>query len=214
MPQAKSVDVLFLSHRHDIVSGAEKSLLELIEYLVSIKKTVHVIIGDNGDITQHLDNLGVSYSIVHNPFWARGGEDPTEFNFTQPWNPSNDTVLAITNLIRSLNPKICVTNTIVTPWLAYSSAITSTPHVWMVHELHTKGLNLRYAIDKSQVLKSIDILSDAIFYSSEYTASEYTPHMRFNPQAQVIFPAGVNPTLTTTSPSPFKTGGIKIISVS
>ncbi len=210
---ASPVDVLFLSHRYEVTSGGEKALLDLIEYVVSINLHVHVIIGGRGNIVDYLDKWNVSYSIVHLPFWAHGGEDMSPFVFDQPANPTNNPTLKIVELIESLKPKLCVTNTIVVPWLAYASAITSTPHSWMIHELDTSGLNLQYAIDKEQIIRSIDTLSDKIFYNSQYTAQYYLPKLTYNKDISVIYPAGKFQAITKATPSPFKTSGLRIISV-
>jgi glycosyltransferase involved in cell wall biosynthesis len=82
----------------------------------------------------------------------------------------------------------------------------------MVHELHTHGLDLRYALDKSHVLHSIDVLSDKIFYNSQYTAQYYLPKFTFNKEASVIYPGGkIN--ISSQVPTPFKTNGLKIVCV-
>lgn len=213
MPKkSNSVDVLFLSHRYEITSGGEKALLEQITYLTSLNMRLHVVIGGKGDIVDRLNKLGVPYTIVHLPFWAHGGEDISPFIFDQPTNPSNNTMLKLVDLINVLQPKLCVTNTIVVPWLAYASAITNTSHAWMIHELDTSGLDLRYAIDKEQILRTVDILSDKIFYNSNYTANYYLPKFSLNKKSSVIYPGGTIKKHHRVD-SPFKTKGLKIISV-
>lgn len=203
------VDVLVLSHRYEITSGGEKALMDLIEYLVSLNKRVHVVSGGNGSIEKYLSKWNIPYTIVHLPFWARGGEDPTPFTFDQPFNPTNDTTLKLTELIKQTKPKLCLTNTIVVPWLAYAAALTNTPHAWMIHELDTQGLNLRYAIDKDSILKTIDALSDKIFYNSHFTAAYYTPKFIFNKDAAVIYPSG-NKVSEAVGNNPFSTTGLKL----
>lgn len=207
------IDVLLLSHRYNITSGGEKALLEMITYLNSIGLKLHVIVGGQGDIEGRLNSIGVPYTIIHLPFWAHGGEDNSSFVFNQPLNPSNNTTLAISNLIKELRPRLCATNTIVVPWLAYAAATTNTPHAWMIHELDTGGLNLQFAIDNTQILRTIDALSDKIFYNSKYTAQHYTPRLIFNKDTSVIYPSG-GVSLTSRSKNPFKSTGLKIICVS
>lgn len=209
----KPVDVLFLSHRYDITSGAEKALVEQMEYLSSIGVTMHVVIGGRGNIVNHLEKLRVPYSIVHLPFWAHGGEDTSPFIFEQTANPTNNSTIKLVELIESLQPKLCVTNTIVVPWLAYASAITNTPHSWMIHELDTSGLNLQYAIIKEQILRNIDTFSDKIFYNSKYTAQYYVPKFTYNKDTAVIYPGGRIQSSTKSISSPYRTEGLKLICV-
>lgn len=212
MVKNNNIDVLFLSHRYEITSGGEKALLDLIEYTVSIGLRVHVIIGGNGSIVPRLNKLNIPYTIVHMPFWAHGGEDPSPFIFNQPLNPRNNTVLQIYNLISDLQPRLCVTNTIVVPWLAYAAAIANIPHAWMIHELDASGLDLNYAIEKAQILKTIDNLSDKIFYNSKYTAQYYLPKFTNNKEVAVVYPGGKLDTFKEV-PSPYTTTGLKIINV-
>jgi glycosyltransferase involved in cell wall biosynthesis len=183
-----TTDILFLSHRYNVTSGGEKALIDMITYLVSIGIKPHVIIGDSGDIIEHLKPLDVPYSIVYLPFWMHSGNDPTSFEFTSA-NPTVNTTLQIVNLIKELKPKLCVTNTMVIPWLGYASSITNVPHAWMIHEIGA-GFNFRYAIGEAQTLRTIDSLSDKIFYNSLFTAQHYTSKFEYNKSADIVYPSG------------------------
>lgn len=206
-----NIDILFLSHRYNVTSGGEKALLDMIRYVVSIGLKPHVIIGSHGDIVDHLDELSVPYSIVYLPFWVHGEGDSSEFIFTS-LNPTVSPVLQIVELIKKLQPKLCVTNTMVIPWLGYAAAITGTHHAWMIHELGTDGFRFQYALGEKETLRNIDNLSDKIFYNSQYTANYYIPQLTFNKEAPVIYPAGDAPKPHATT-SPFTTNGIKLICV-
>jgi L-malate glycosyltransferase len=206
-----NTDILFVSHRHDIVSGGEKALLDMIKHTVSIGLKPHVIIGSKGNIVNYLEDMKVPYTEIFLPFWAHSGNDPSPFHFTS-LNPTVNTTRQIVSLIQTLKPKLCVTNTIVVPWLAYASSLTNTPHAWFIHELGTAGFNFRYAIGEAQTLRTVDLLSDTIFYNSRFTAEYYLPHFSINKKVRLVYPAGI-PTAPETIESPFDTDTYKMIIV-
>lgn len=206
----KPIDVLFLSHRYDVKSGGEKALLELIAYLVEKGLRVHVIIGSTGNIIDHLSRMGVTYSIVYLPYWAHSGDDPSTFLFTS-LNPTVSPLLTIINLIQEINPKVCATNTIVTPWLAYAAAITNTPHLWMVHEVDA-SFNFKYALGKEKTYKMIDMLSDQIMYNSSFTADSYASHIVRDQTPLIVYPIG-DTLQPEVIPSPFRKTSLKLICI-
>lgn len=211
MTQKTKTDILFLSHRYEVTSGGEKALLDMLKYLVSIDIRPHVIIGDSGNIIEHLDEISVPYSVVYLPFWVHSGNDPTPFEFTS-LNPTVNTTLQLVDIITKLKPKLCVTNTMAMPWLGYASSITGVRHAWMIHELGTAGFSFKYAIGEEQTLRTIDSLSDKIFYNSRYTSSYYLPHFTLNKDVNIIYPAGDLAILENTS-NPFTTNKLRLVCV-
>lgn len=206
-----TTDILFLSHRYDVVSGGEKALLEMVKYVSSVGLKPHVIIGSKGNIVQHLEAMDVPYTEIFLPFWAHSGNDPSPFHFTS-LNPTVNTTRQIVSLIEKLQPKLCVTNTIVVPWLAYASSLAGTPHAWFIHELGTAAFNFRYAIGEAQTLRTIDLLSDAIFYNSRFTADYYLPHFTNNKDIKVVYPAG-EPKQPEPITSPFDSSALKLVTI-
>lgn len=204
-------DILFLSHRYDIVSGGEKALLDMIKYVVSVGLKPHVIIGAKGNIVDYLEEMHVPYTEIFLPFWAHSGNDPSPFHFTS-LNPTVNTMRQIVDLVTRLQPKLCVTNTIVMPWLGYASSLTHTPHAWFIHELGTAGFNFRYAIGEAETLRTVDLLSDAIFYNSQFTAQYYLPHFPGNKDVRIVYPSG-EPPQPKTIDSPFNAGAYKLVAV-
>lgn len=184
-------EIVFLSHVYEITGGAEKALIEMIEYLHKCGRTMHIIVGNEGTFSRHLKQLGVAYSVIYLPFWAHGGDDPLPFQFSS-LNPPVNTCLQLVELLDVVKPKLCVTNTIVVPWLAYASAINDIPHAWMIHEIGSAGLNLRYATGEDQTLRSIDTFSDAIFYNSIHTKQHYSPRFSKKTPTGIVYPGGSN----------------------
>lgn len=213
MPKNNSqTDILFVTHRHKIAGGAEKALIDLIEYLTSLNFKIHVVVGGDGDFITELKRLKVPYTIVFQPYWAHSKQDPSPFHFTS-LNPTVNTTLQLVELINKLKPRLCVTNTIVVPWLAYASSLTATPHAWMIHELGTAGLDLRYAIGEEQSLKTINTLSDVLFFNSKYTANYYRPFVSPLTQTEIVYPGGNQPVPEKIPAVYRKSSAIKMVSV-
>ena len=183
------IDILFVTHRHQVAGGAEKALLDMLQYLKTQDFKMHVVVGSTGSFVTELKRLNIPFSLIFQPYWAHSQQDPSPFHYTS-LNPTVNTTLQLVELINNLQPKLCVTNTIVIPWLAYASSLTSTQHAWMIHELGTAGLDLRYAISESQTLKNIDALSDIIFFNSKYTSEYYKPHLSKNLPVEIVYPGG------------------------
>ena len=212
MPKSNgNIDILFVTHRHKVAGGAEKALLDMLEYLKSIDLKMHVIVGSTGNFVTELKRLDIPYSLIFQPYWAHSQQDPSPFHYTS-LNPTVNTTLQLVELINKLQPKLCVTNTIVVPWLAYASSLTSTPHAWMIHELGTAGLDLRYAIGEDQTLKSIDTLSDIIFFNSKYTSEYYRPHLSKDLRVEIVYPGGNLPKPKKIAPI-YRKNSLKLIAV-
>jgi glycosyltransferase involved in cell wall biosynthesis len=205
------IDLLFVTHRHKVAGGAEKALLDMLQYLKSLDFKIHVVVGSTGNFVTELKRLGIPFSIIFQPYWAHSQQDPSPFHFTS-LNPTVNTTLQLVELINKLQPKLCVTNTIVVPWLAYASSLTSTPHAWMIHELGTAGLDLRYAIGENQTLKNIDALSDIIFFNSKYTSEYYRPHLSEDVRVEIVYPGGNTPQPNKIS-SVYRKTSLKLIAV-
>lgn len=200
----EQIDVLVATHQPDLTGGGELALLETIKYLKDQGVSVHVITSSEGDFSEALSKLDISYSIIFLPFWAHGGEDPSDFIINSQ-NPAVNMLLQIVTLIRTIKPKLCISNTIVMPWLAYASSITKTPHAWMVHELSSGGLNLRYALGEEQTLRNIGELTDLILFNSHYTEQHYLPFLPKEIKRGIVYPGG-KPFDPQSIDSPFDRG--------
>lgn len=204
-------DLLFVTHRHVVSGGAELALLEMLEYLKKKEFKSHVIVGAEASFSDKLKSLGIPYSIIGQPYWVHGPEDDSPFVYSAS-NPRINPTAQTVKLIQSLRPKLCVTNTITIPWLAYASSMTDTPHAWMVHELGTDGLKLQYHLGEEQTLRTIDHLSDAIFFNSPYAQRYYAKKMHSVKNTGIVFPGGA-PKSPQSIESPFHDSTLKIVIV-
>lgn len=207
----KTTDLLFVTHRHQVSGGAEMALLELLSYLKRKGFICHVIVGGEGTFRDRLKDLGIDSSIIGQPFWAHGPEDNSPFIYSSP-NPRVNSVAQTVELIERLRPRLCVTNTVVVPWLAYASSITNTPHAWMIHELATEGMKLQYEMGDMQTFRAIDQLSDAIFVNSEYSLRYYKPRFSQKTPMKVVYPVGQAPKVSKVV-SPFSKNSFKLVCI-
>lgn len=208
----KPVDILVASHMHDIHGGAESALIEYVEALTQKGLKVHVVVGGDGEVFEKMHELGVGVTIIYMPWWVRSQTDLGAYNF-RTGHPHVNSVAQLVSLIQMLQPKLCLTNTIVVPWLAYAASIARVRHAWLIHEMGTKGLNLDYYMGETQTLHTINTFADGFFFNSKTTADAYLPELPIEKHKGVIYPVGpLKP--YTAIPNPYKNdASLKLISV-
>lgn len=194
------LELLILTHSSELSGGGETSLLEMLTYLKSKNINTHVICPYEGDFSKALQKLKIPISIIPQPWWVLGKTDKGDFQFTNGALGQNVT-RQIVDLINNLQPKRCMTNTMAIPWLAYAAAICSKQHIWLIHEA---GLDFKYSIDREEILRTIDGLSEKVFFNSKYTANMFTSIFKYNTTPDIIHPSSKLKTPDPNTPSPFK----------
>lgn len=187
MANKPTVDILFISHKHELIGGAESALINQVEYVRSKGIHAHTIVGAKGTLTQALDRIGAPYSIIGIPLWAHGPEDSSPFVFQNTIDPSKNTLKEICALIDRLKPKLCVTGTIANPWLAFAAAIKHIPHTWYLHETG-EDHRLQLALGKESTYRLIDALSDKVFCNSLYVREFFQSKFVTNADIGIINP--------------------------
>lgn len=187
----KNTDILIMSHMHNIYGGAEMALLETIRYLVDNKYQVHVIVGGTGSFTDEMNSIGVNYTLLGVPRWVKGVGDHSKFSY-RSLNPTLNDLVGFVKLIDDLQPKVCLTNTIVSPFLAYAASIKSLPHIWYIHEIGGESMGLRYDIGESNTNQTIFSLSDKLIFNSKFTARHYQKFSNEPLDYDIIYPGHIN----------------------
>lgn len=208
---SSSVDILIASHMHLLSGGGELALMELIQHLHSKKYKLHVIIGAVGDFEDKLIELGIDYSIIAMPWWVRAPNDKSPYVY-RTGNPNLNSLQQIVSLIKNIKPKLCMTNTMVIPWLAYASAITNTKHVWYIHEIGSGGQRFSYDIGEFQTLNTISCLSDGVFFNSMVTRSAYKKFINNDKFIGILYPFKIKKNHASVK-NPYRSNGIKLISI-
>lgn len=196
---SNGLDLLVLAHSSELSGGGETSLLEMLIYLNSEGISVHVICPYEGAFSRALQNLEIPITIIPQPWWVLGKNDKADFRFTNAAIGQNVT-RQVVDVINNLYPAVCLTNTIAIPWLAYAAAICNKPHVWMIHEA---GFDFRYSIGREETIRTIDGLSEKIFFNSLYTEKLFLPLLSRNKSPGVMHPLSKLKTPNRSTPSPF-----------
>lgn len=209
---AKRIDILFASHMYQLVGGAELALYDEVVYLKKSGLHVHVIIGAEDSFSDALRKADIPYTHIDLAWWARASHDSSPYTYSHP-DLHYNSLVKIVELINTLQPHLCATNTIVFPWMAYAAAMTNTPHIWQIHEMgHIH--HLQYELGKKQTFTTIDMLSNKVFYNSKTTAEYYTPYISKDKLGGIIYPIGpVNSTNTAPTDSPFNPNSFKLVAV-
>lgn len=204
-------DILFASHMYQLIGGAEKALYDEVVYLKKEGVNVHVIVGAEDSFSEALKKADIPYTHIDIAWWARAPHDDRPYSYSHP-DPHQSSVLKMVELIRELRPHVCVTNTIVFPWMAYASALTNTPHVWQIHEMgHIH--RLKYDIGEQQTFATIDALSSIVFFNSQATADYYIPYISQDKFGGIIYPVGPVSTHAPLKDSPFQSDSFKLVTV-
>jgi glycosyltransferase involved in cell wall biosynthesis len=208
---AARTDILFASHMYQLIGGAERALYDEVVYLQKEGLNVHVIVGAEDSFSDALAKAGVPHTHIDLAWWARAPHDDLPYNYSHP-DPTHSSMLKIIDLINDIRPRLCVTNTIVFPWMAYAAAFTNTPHAWQIHEMgHIH--RLKYDIGEEQTFATINTLSNIVFYNSMTTAEYYTPYISQDKFGGIIYPIGSIEKPKAIAESPFKPESFKLVTV-
>ncbi|HFU4204682.1 TPA: glycosyltransferase [Streptococcus suis] len=184
--------ILFVSPVGALFSGAEVSILNLMEYLSKSGHQVYNVIpdnGDNADLTylNRMEEAGVKYySLRSLCWWWLESKDFSEANRIATILYQHKNIADIRHIIREEKIELVISNTVNVFQGAIAAALENCRHYYLIHEF-PKG-EFEYYKEK---LPLIDLLSDKIFvvYGGLYEElSTYFPRDKlstFIPYSQV-----------------------------
>jgi|GEM_PF-1257613 glycosyltransferase involved in cell wall biosynthesis len=195
------IDLLVVTHSEELSGGAEVALLSFTKYLYKQGLKIHIVSPYKGGFTKQLKQFApdIPITYIYQPWWVFGKVGPPEFKFTND-DHTNNITCSLVELINKTRPALCITNTITIPWLAYASALTNTRHAWFLHEM---ALGSRTFLSRPALFQTIDMLSDKIFCSSQYTAHYFEEFFVNNKDIGVVYPYSEKKIPDNNSPSPF-----------
>ncbi len=162
--------VLFISSWPQ-VSGAERSLLDLLAHLSQEVITPLVLLPHGGPIEQELHRLEVPYRKVPYEWWlARRNWLPifayrlirTAFFFPR-----------LVNEVRRLRPDLVYTNSLVIPEGAVLAALLRKPHIWHVREAVEGNETLGGPLPPSLIFRIVPRVSARVIAISESVRSQF-----------------------------------------
>lgn len=152
----KKIKIAFFSHDANLKTGANHSLLNLIDGIKKYNVDCFVFLPGKGELTSALDRRSIPYSIIPNFFWISGyseGENYLRIKarlfkkiikrapFLMKYLPK------YLKQLRNWQPDIIYTNTTAIFEGAIVSLILNKPHIWHVREL--KDFEFKYDFGNS-----------------------------------------------------------------
>ena len=179
-------NALIFSHSSQL-AGAERSLLELIGELsceYNVQSTT--IVPNPGPLVDILRSKGMDVIIAPLHWWCNVGDlleksTRDEQNYiSYAWIKSNLIKL------KSLNPSVIISNTIVMPWGAVTSHLLNIPHIWMINEFGERDHNLSFHLPFHQITTIVEETSDKIALCSNAVKNVLFPNIKSD-QAETIY---------------------------
>lgn len=165
IPADLSLHVCLISHSSGL-EGAERSLLELVDSLISERGSLcTVVLPSDGPLTSRLNEAGAATLRAEFGWWCSGGTATPETT-RQQMALSCSEVLRLASVVDRVRPDVVVTNTLVIPWGALTAAILNIPHIWWVKEFGEVDHDLRFFLDFHEVIRIIQESSNHVIAAS------------------------------------------------
>jgi glycosyltransferase involved in cell wall biosynthesis len=174
------VKILVLSHVSDYVGGAERSILDVIDYWKSQHKDLKVefiLRKPLGSYVNELKKRKYKYHAVDYIYWNDSNlpkdSDKERLFITSLRNAR--AIKEIEQIIVKVKPDYVITNSIVAPWAAFAAYYQGIPHVWFVREYGDLDHGRDFEIGAGPTFTDIGNLSELVVSNSK-TLAEYVGH--------------------------------------
>lgn len=156
--------VLVLSHISELLGGAERSMLDVFDYLAKhhgvepefiLREPVKSLAGE-------LKKRGWKYHSVRYTFWSDSNppKNPEAIYINSVQNAK--AISQIEGIIKKVKPDLVATNTVVCPWAAIASYNQKVPHIWFVREYGDLDHGRIYEIGREKTLEDVGNLSNLV----------------------------------------------------
>jgi FkbM family methyltransferase len=174
LPKSRALNVLFMSHSSG-VTGAERSLLELVDELIADYWVLATVIcPSTGPLPDLLQSIGAAICIVPYGWWCA----LDKISDTKPLIAQDvRTILRLVPLLRDIDPDVVWTQSLVIPWGAVIALLLGKRHVWSICEYGEKDHHIRFFLPFKEVLKFVEHSSDFVFAGSPSLLAELLPQL-------------------------------------
>lgn len=124
-----------------------------------------VIAPSEGQLTDALRNAGASVVVAPYDWWCHPAGQPPDDMDAQMVS-SMRSIWQQVALLRSIDPDLVWTQSLVLPWGALLALLLQKPHIWSVCEYGEKDYRLQFYLPFTEVLRLVDLTSDFVFASS------------------------------------------------
>lgn len=163
-----SLLVSFISHCSE-KDGAERSLLDIIDYFIDQNILVHVILPSSGPLEEELKKRPVAYDILHFPWWINTPKKLLNNNFKE----ITRTATELAKALECINPHIIYSNSSVSSVGSLAAAMIKKPHIWHITEFGLSEHGINYNLEERVRKTFINNYSDKIIFTSNALKKDY-----------------------------------------
>lgn len=171
--------ILVLSHISELLGGAERSMLDVVELWSKQYKVEpeFILRKPIKSLAAELQKRGWKYYVLDYTFWsdARPPID-SESKFRQA-SQNTSAVLEIEKIIQKTRPDVVMTNSMVSPWAALAAYYQGVPHVWFVREYGDLDHGRIFEMGRQKTWQDVGRLSTVIVTISEALAAHLSRYM-------------------------------------
>jgi glycosyltransferase involved in cell wall biosynthesis len=165
------------------MEGAERSLLEIIEYLQKKDWTIEIIVPGEGGFTEGLRGLGLHYHVVDVQWWQSIEDD-----FAPKWVQKNREIASdIARIFREVEVEVVYTNTSVISAGALAAKMLNKPHVWHIRELATGLIFEKHQKVLAKIGGFIAASSNKIIVNSKATRDSWSKFWSSEDSCEVVY---------------------------
>lgn len=161
--------ILVLSHMSELVGGAERSILEVMDILSEKyrAKPEFILRKPLGNLTKELEKRNWNYYGVRYTHWSETNPSTYPPDIFSSVTKNTKAIIKIEKIIKETKPDIVLTNSIVCPWAALAAYYQRVPHVWFVREYGDLDHGRTFEIGRQKTFEDIDNLSELVITNSK-----------------------------------------------
>ncbi|MEX0668703.1 MAG: glycosyltransferase [Candidatus Saccharimonadales bacterium] len=174
--------VLVLSHTGELLGGAERSMLDVLD-LWSAQHGINptfILKQPVESLGKALSGRGWGYSSFDYGFWSDNSPPKYPEDIFRNAARNSETVRGIMTIIEDTKPDVVLTNSIVCPWAALAAHFQEVPHVWFVREYGDLDHGRKFEIGQEKTLRDIGNLSDLVVANSKTLESHLAQYIDQN----------------------------------
>lgn len=166
--------ILFLNHSDskESLQGGQLALVELVQQWKKKNSEIEPIfisIGEHGKFSDICSQNGWRCFVLPLDWWLEEKDIRNNSFRTSQFLSDLSSITQVRQIVKEVNPSICFTNTITSPWLAFASAAEGIPHVWSCHESGNFNTELSFRYGYENTFRIIGELSQLVIANSAPT---------------------------------------------
>jgi glycosyltransferase involved in cell wall biosynthesis len=175
--------ICLITHSSGVTHGGTRSLLELIDFLLTKKHiNIKVILPFKGPLELELKKRNIEYKVINMSWWAHSQNSPPDASSLDLITEGKK----IAEVLKKWEIDVVYTNTSVIASGAFASIINRNPHVWHVREFGELHDNSEYMLEINERSNFINACSNTVIFNSNALRDYYMKNVD-NPKSKVIY---------------------------